>query len=384
MAEIKNLKKAGKRILRAIKNQETIIIYGDADLDGTASVVILEEAIKNLGGENTVVYFVDRENQGYGINKIALKHLEKYSPALFITLDLGITNFEEVKIAKKMGFEVIIIDHHTVVGKTPDADIIVDPKQATDKYPFKDLANTGIVYRLAKVLFENNLPPNLDTEFLELTALATIADMMLQEQENKFYIEQGLYSLEYTSRIGLKVFSEISALKNLDINKLSQKIIRALNVSGVDDNRTGAYALLTCADSERAKDMAEKLLNKARERQIRIKQATAEVGDRVSKNPNRDIIFEGDTEWRNVLIGAIASRVCNKHKKPTFIYHKKYGKSIGAARMPHNYDAVKAMDKCAELLISFGGHAPAAGFSIQNKNLKKFQTCLEKYFKELE
>ena len=90
------------------------------------------------------------------------------------------------------------------------------------------------------------------------------------------------------------------------------------------------------------------------------------------------------TEWRNVLIGAIASRVCNKHKKPTFIYHKKYGKSIGAARMPHNYDAVKAMDKCAELLISFGGHAPAAGFSIQNKNLKKFQTCLEKYFKELE
>ena len=383
MTEIKNLKKTAKRILQAIKNQETIILYGDADMDGTASVVILEEAIKNLGGDNTIVYFVDREKQGYGINQTALKHLKKFAPALFITLDLGITNFNETQIAKKMGFEVIIVDHHAIVGNIPDADIVVDPKQKTDKYPFKDLANTGIVYRLVKVLFENNLPPHLDTEFLELTALATMADMMPQEQENQFYIEQGIYSLEYTSRIGLKVFSEIRDLKNLDINQLAQKIIRALNISGIEDNKTKAYILLTCENASSAKNMAKNLLEKTRERQIRVQLATEEAGDRVLTNPDSDIIFEGDSKWHNVLIGAVASRVCNRFKKPTFIYNKMKGKSIGAVRMPHGLDAVKAMESCDKLLTTFGGHPPAAGFGIENKNLKKFQICLKKYFENL-
>ena len=383
MTEIKNLKKAANRILKAVKNQETIILYGDADLDGTASVVILKEAIKGLGGKNIIVYFVDRENHGYGINETGLKYLKKFAPALFITLDLGITNFNEVKTAKKIGFEVVIIDHHMLVGQLPDADIIVDPKQKTDRYPFKDLANTGIVYRLAKNLYKNKVPPELDVGFLELAALATLADMMPQEQENKFYIEQGLYSLEYTSRKGLKVFFGISSLKNLSINKMSQKIIRALNVSGVKNRKTGTYTLLTCEDSKRARELAARLLKNADQRQMMIKEAVSEAGDRASKNLNNEIIFEGDPEWRNVLIGAIASRVCNKFKKPTFIYNKKRGKSIGAARMPHNYDAVKAMESCGKLLVIFGGHAPAAGFTIQNKNLKKFQTCLEKYFKEL-
>lgn len=381
--EIKNLKKTAKRILKAIKNQETIILYGDADMDGTASVVILEEAIKDLGGNNTTVYFVDREKQGYGINETALKHLKKFAPALFITLDLGITNFVEVKIAKKMGFEIIVVDHHAIVGDIPKADIVVDPKQKTDKYPFKDLANTGIVYRLTKILFENNLPPHLDTEFLELTALATMADMMPEEQENEFYIEQGIYSLEYTSRIGLKAFSQISTLKNLDINQLAQKIIRALNISGIEDNKTGAYILLTCENLARAKNMAKNLLEKTQERQMRVQLATEEAGDRVLKNPDSKIIFEGDSEWHNVLIGAIASRICNKFKKPTFIYNKMNGKSIGAVRMPHGFDAVKAMESCDKLLTTFGGHPPAAGFGIENKNLKKFQICLEKYFKNL-
>lgn len=381
--EIKNLKKTAKRILKAIKNQETIILYGDADLDGTASVVVLEEAIKNLEG-NVIVYFVDREKQGYGINKSALAHLKKYAPALFITLDLGITNFEEVKIAKKMGFEVIIVDHHAIVGNIPNADIVVDPKQKTDKYPFKDLANAGIVYRLVKILYENNLPPNLDTEFLELTGLATLADMMPQEDENKFYIEQGIYSLEYTSRVGLKVFSEIEVLKNLDINQLARKIISCLNVSGIEKNKTGAYFLLTSKDEKRAKILAKKLLEQTQERQLRIKQAAQEAGDRAYKNSDSNIIFEGDSEWYNVLIGAVASRVCNKYRKPTFIYNKMRGRSIGAVRMPQGFDAVKAMESCGKLLINFGGHPPAAGFSIQNKNLKKFEECLKKYFENLE
>ena len=127
--EIKNLKKAANRILKAIKSKEKIILYGDADLDGITSVIILQETIKNLRGEVTSVYFPDRENEGYGINKTALNILKDIAPALLISLDLGIGNVEEVKLAKKLGFEVIIIDHHELLYEPPEASIIVDPKQ---------------------------------------------------------------------------------------------------------------------------------------------------------------------------------------------------------------------------------------------------------------
>ena len=129
MNEIKNLKKAADRIKKAIKSKEKIILYGDADLDGTSSVVILEETIKNLGGKVTTAYFPDREKEGYGLNEKALDYLKPIAPALIITVDCGIGNFKEVKIAKKIGFEVIVIDHHEPLDSLPEASIVVDPKQ---------------------------------------------------------------------------------------------------------------------------------------------------------------------------------------------------------------------------------------------------------------
>ena len=140
LSEIKNIKKAGQRILEAAVSKEKIILYGDADMDGVASVIILKEALEILGNSPVQVYFPDREKEGYGLNKEALKFLEKFSPALLITLDCGIGNVKEVDLAKKMGFEVIIVDHHEALQKLPQASIIVDPKQPEDKYPFKGFA----------------------------------------------------------------------------------------------------------------------------------------------------------------------------------------------------------------------------------------------------
>jgi len=150
--EIKNLKKAAARIKKAIKSNEDIILYGDADMDGISSVIILKEAIENLGGKVRAVYFPDREKEGYGLNKKALADLKKYSPALLISLDCGIGNFEEVETAKEMGFEVIIIDHHEILGRIPNASIVVDPKQPGDKYPFKQLAAAGLAFKLSEHL----------------------------------------------------------------------------------------------------------------------------------------------------------------------------------------------------------------------------------------
>jgi len=135
--EIKNLEKAAQRILEAIKKRERILIYGDSDLDGVCSVIILKETIKNLGGKIDAVYFPEREVEGYGISEKGLISLKKFSPALFISLDCGISNFKEIEIAKNYGFFVIVIDHHQVLDELPKADIIVDPKQRDDQYPLK-------------------------------------------------------------------------------------------------------------------------------------------------------------------------------------------------------------------------------------------------------
>ncbi len=381
--EIKNLEKTAKRILKAVKNKEKVILYGDADLDGTASVIILEEAIRNLGGNNIVVYFVDRQEEGYGINKKALENLKKEAPALFITLDLGITNFKETKIAQKMGFEVIIIDHHTVIDNVPEASIVVDPKQEGDNYPFKELANVGIVYRLAKILLKDRLEDSLNDEFLELTAIATIADMMSRTEENKIYIEKGLELLKTTNRPGLKFFLKYDFFENFSQMEKIQKIISVLNITRLENHFTGSYLLLMTKDDKEAEILGIKLLDIHNKRYALVQKISKEMEQKILKNFDTPVIFEGSSDSLSSLNGAIASKLCNKYKKPTFIFHKKKDISIGTVRMPKGLNAVEAMKSCEKLLVTFGGHPPAAGFTIKNENLDKFEKCLIKYFNKL-
>ncbi len=207
--KIKNLEKAAERIKKAVQNNERIILYGDSDLDGISSVVILEEAIKSLGGKADSVFFPDRETDGYGINLKALDLLKDKAPALFITLDLGIGNSKEVEAANKMGFEVIVVDHHETLFGIPEAAIIVDPKQEADEYPFKGLANVGVTFNLCMELLGSGISENLKNSFLELAALGTIADMVPQVEQNQEIIEEGLRSLKNTFRPALKAHSQV-------------------------------------------------------------------------------------------------------------------------------------------------------------------------------
>jgi len=409
MAEIKNLKKAANRIKKAIRNNERIILYGDADLDGVASVIILKETLKNLNGGEIAIYFPDREIEGYGITKDGLNSLTKFAPALLIAFDLGIGNFREVKLARKLGLEVVIIDHHEVLDKLPEAEIIVDPKQKGDRYPFKGLATAGIVFKLSEILLAERMTENftrqnfarqnlggLRKSFLELVALATIADMMPQDNDNKIFIEAGLSSLENSWRPGLKVFSRIvdetaavspprrcarvNETKNYRNNKeLSQKIISALNVTDFQKNHLNeTYLLLTLSSLEDAEILAKNLIEKSYQRQEKIREITREAEERVLKKISDTIVFEGDELWPLTLSGAVASRICRLYKKPTFIFNKQNSESVGAVRTPSEINSVALMKKCKKYLINYGGHPQASGFRIKNENLEKFKNCLIK------
>ena len=244
--EIKNLKKAANRILKAIKSKEKIVIYGDADLDGVTSVIILKESIQNLGGDISAIYFPDRGKEGYGISKTALDFLKTITPALLVALDCGIGNFQEVKIAKSLGFEVIIIDHHQILDKLPEASIIVDPKQKGDKYPFKEFAAVGIVFKLSQLLLKEKMSEAMRKNFLELVALGTIADMMIEQDENKLFIMKGLESLENSWRPGIKKFLNSIPFtpqeKNyLNLRQKISKIISILNVRDVENKMPASF-----------------------------------------------------------------------------------------------------------------------------------------------
>jgi single-stranded-DNA-specific exonuclease len=381
--EIKNLKKVAQRIQKAIKNQEKIILYGDADLDGASSVIILEETIKNLGGQIVTIYFPDREEEGYGLNEKALDYLKKFSPALLITLDCGIGNFKETELAKKLGFEVIIIDHHEVLEELPKAKIIVDPKQKDDKYPFKELATAGIAFKFSEILLENKMTDSMKRNFLELVALATLADMMPQENENQVFIEEGLKSLENSWRPGIKAFFEAEPFKNLEtLNQKVSKIISILNIRDVKNRLPANYRLLTTFSLEEAKKIIGLLIEKNELRKEKIKKMMEEVEIKILEKIEEPIIFGGDSAWELTLLSPVASMICHKYQKPAFLFKIGETESQGAVRMPGELNGVEAMKSCSKLLETFGGHPLAAGFRIKNENLEKFKTCLIKYFKK--
>ena len=375
---IKNLEKAAQRILKAIKDQERIIIYGDTDLDGVTSVIILEETIKSLGGKISAVYFPDRDIDGYGINKIGLKVLKEYSPALLISVDFGVTNYKEVNLANKMGFRVMIIDHHEVLGKLPKAEVIVDPKQKGDKYPFKGLSAAGVVFKLSEHLFNNKMAGFLKNNFLELTALSTIADMMPRESENRFFIEEGLASLKNSFRPGIKVFFENDYFKDFpDFSQKVFKIISILNVRDVKNRLPASFRLLTVSSAEEAEKIVGELLEKHKITREKIEKTVEEIEENSFKK-KEPIIFDGKESFESALLSSAASILCQKHKKPTFLFRKMEEESQGTIRTPRDVNSLDLLKKCSKHLLSFGGHAQASGFRVKNRNIDNLKKCLIK------
>ncbi|MDD2731803.1 MAG: DHH family phosphoesterase [Candidatus Pacebacteria bacterium] len=380
--EIKNLEKAARRILKAIKSNERIIICGDSDLDGVTSVIILKEVITSLGREPKEIYFPDRESEGYGLTLDSLKYFKKHAPALIITLDFGIGNFKEVEAANKLDFEVIIIDHHEVLDKLPDASIIVDPKQKGDNYPFKQFANAGLTFKLAEAILKEKLTETLRKNFLELAAMATIADMMPKIEENEEMINEGLSYLESSWRPGIQTLFKLEESDSLKLLDRVYKVNSLLNIRDVKDRMPASFRLLTASDEKEAHKLAKLLVLKGKEKKERVKEIVDAVERRVFGRDSDIIIFEGKEDWELELLGVAASILVQRHRKPVFLY-KKGKKDIRAgSRAPSEYNLVEAMKNCSTHLMTYGGHPQAAGFRILNKHLEEFRECLVKYFEK--
>jgi len=382
-AQIKGMHEAVERILRAISSKERIILLGDADPDGVSAVIILEDAIKAVAGRkrpDITIYFPDRRKEGSGINKSALRFLKDKAPALFISLDCGMANVKEVARANKIGFEVIIIDHHKELSELPPALIIVNPKQKADDYPFKQMACGGIAYKLAKLLFLRGGKQWRPEEFLVLAMISTLFDQVPLKEDNKRLVKEGILALNYTKRKGLLALIEVSGFENVGIQEIVNKLLHPLSSWDSIDHLNEGYMLLTRTSKREAKKMAAFLVEKSREKSSKIREASEDLASMVKGG--EILVFKGDKDWSLDLLGPMASIVCHRFRKPVFVFQKGRTYSSGSVRTPGSVDAVGAMRNCDQLLETYGGHAPAAGFKIRTKNLKQFEKCLLKYFKK--
>ena len=385
--KIRNIEKASNRIKQAVLENEQIMIFGDSDMDGIASVVILEETIINLVSilkkklHKITTAFPNRQKHGYGLNKKALVYLnekKQNKKTLLILLDCGITNYEEIKEAKKLGFDVLIVDHHKVLDKIPKADIIVNPKHPKDNYHFKDFANAGLTFKLAKEILKNNMSSFLRNDFIELVMLATIADMMKEEDENQKWIYEGLSNIENTKRpailASIKLFEPFNSKR-----ELVNKILTLFKTTRMKGHQIVTYDFIKSKDIKSAELIAKELKEETENRQAEIRALTENLKEELKLN-QLPIIFTGSSNYRSDYLGAVASRLVGYFEKPVFLYHQQKELSRGTVRVPEGIDSVKALDSCKDLLLMYGGHPPASGFTISNNNLEEFKNCLIKYF----
>jgi len=387
------MKKSVNRIEEAIKNKEKITIFGDYDADGVCGSAILSETLKFLGN-NPSVYIPDRNKEGYGLNLKAVEEVAKNKTGLIVTVDCGVTDFEEIKLANKLGIEVIVTDHHEPPKKNPSAYSIVNPRQKGETYPFKELAATGVAFKLAQALLLKSKNHEIFEKWLlDLVAIATVTDSMPLVGENRTLVKYGLMVLAQTKRPGLQELMKIARIKpdfnrealttNLDAHTLGFIIGPRLNAAGRMDHANTAYELLTTNLQDEAGALARRLNEQNQERQRLTERIVGEVEKRIGEEK---LIFEGDSNWPVGIVGLISGQLADRHFRPSIIFQKMENQSKGSARSIASFNIIEAISKCHNLLEDYGGHPGAAGFTILNKNLDKFKKKLleiaEKEIKE--
>lgn len=372
-----DMERAVARIQQAIKNDETIIVYGDFDADGVTATVLLTKALRRLGlsRERAQPYIPDRIDEGYGLNIDSLAKLKNETKAgLVISVDCGIRSTAEVAYAREIGLDMIITDHHNLGAQLPPAVAVVNPKRPESQYPETKLAGVGIAFKLAQAL-RLTMPERAafsDEDFLDLVAIGTVADLAPLLGENRKLVQDGLRVMNQRQRPGLSALAKVARLpaKGLTAESIAFGIGPRINAAGRLAHAYAAAKLLASDNSVDADKLALELNNLNRERQ----RLTAELGVKAEAmiDPGAPILIVADTGFLSGIVGLVASRLAEKNYRPAIVIEQGEEESRGSCRSITEFHITKALDETADLLERYGGHAQAAGFTVRNKNLPEF------------
>lgn len=371
------MEKAVDRILKAINNDERILIYGDYDVDGITSIALLFSVLREFTS-NLYYYIPNRFQEGYGLNEKAIDIAHKNNFTLIITVDCGISSIYEIEKANKYGLDVLVIDHHQPQKEIPSAMAIINPKH-NEGYPFKELAGVGVSFKVAQALYIK-LKRNQDDlrNFLDYVALGSIADSVPFIDENRILIKNGLKVLNQTQREGLKALIRESGVDygNLNTKEVNFALAPRLNAAGRLDDPKLALELLLTDSVFKAEYLARKLseINKSRQDiGYNILKEAREFAFKQVEEENNKVLVLSSEDWNQGVIGIIASRLVDEFNRPVIVISKKDGIGKGSGRSIKGFHLYQVLELCQDVLKNFGGHRYAVGINIDSSKIPEFK-----------
>lgn len=377
---IYNMNKLVDRVLLARERNEKITIYGDYDVDGVTSTVVLYDFLKSIGLE--VEYYIpSRNEEGYGLNNSALYNIKENGTSLVLTVDCGISGVDEVEYAKSIGLDVCITDHHECQDMIPNCTAVVNPKRKEDKSNLKQLAGVGVAFKCIQAISKKlDMPKETYLKYLDIVAVGTIADIVELRGENRIIAKCGLDKLRKTENEGLKELLKISGAQTIDSNSVGFSIAPRINASGRMADASLAARLLLSKTSIEAYTYAKALDDQNKDRQ----KVEGKIFDEVVLKIERDNLADGsaivvDGEgWHQGVIGIVASKIVEKYLKPVILFTHDGLKASGSGRSKPGVSIYKAMELCKHLVNSFGGHDMAAGVTIDVDKIELFRAEFKK------
>jgi single-stranded-DNA-specific exonuclease len=370
---LNGMEEAVNRIKKALSKKEKILIYGDYDVDGLTAAALLTSVLKEMGG-SVCSYIPHRVKEGYGLNEEAIHLAYKNGVNLILTVDCGTNSLREVILARKLGIDTIITDHHEVESVAlPPAAAVINPHQLDCSYPFKDLSGVGVAFKLAQGLSELQ---NVE-EHLDLVALGTVADIVPVRGENRILVRYGLEKLAKTKKAGLRALMQASGISGDKLTSRGISFILAprLNAPGRLDSAEKSLKLLLTESEEEASCLVRELEKNNRRRQAIQEKILKDAQEKIEREPENKlcpVIVLADESWHPGLVGIVASKLVESYCRPAILIAmgKEMGK--GSCRSVGEFHILHALRECSRLLAGFGGHSQAAGLVIPRRNLGRF------------
>lgn len=372
------------RIINAIENQEKTIIYGDYDVDGITSVTVLKSFLEERG-LHVGVYIPNRLNEGYGLNKNAVKKIADEGYTLMITVDCGISAIEEVKYASELGIETLITDHHEPGEEIPKALAVVDAKRKDNTYQCRNLAGVGVVFKLIQAIsIKLGLEEKEYLKYLDIVCIGTISDIVPLTDENRVIVKLGLKLVQQTRNLGLKSILQATGYNKIDSIAISFGVAPRINACGRMGHQEEALKLFLSKNANEANELTQKLNAYNKERQEIEKNIFTDAVEQIEKNnlqEKKTITLMGKN-WHHGVIGIVSSKITEMYFKPSILLCEEGDIGKGSGRSIPGFDLYEALTKCQKSVDRFGGHAMAIGITIKKDKLEELKNEFEEIAQE--
>lgn len=379
---------AVSRILSAIANKETIAVWHDYDCDGIPAGALLYDFFRRIG--YPVLTYVPERSEGYGLNENGIRSLREKGVALMITVDCGITDVAEVALAKELGMDVIVTDHHLPQSVVPNALAVINAHQKGDAYPFKGLCGTGVAFKLVEGLVARgnfDLPSGWEKWLLDLVAIATVADMVPLTDENRTLVRYGLTVIHKGRRTGLNALLEAEKIPRDTVTEddIAFSIAPKINASSRMKSPKLAFELLTTESESRARELAKELVKLNKDRKTEGMRVSKEVKKKVEAMPVLDsVIVAGSREWRPSLLGIAATGLVQTYKRTVCLWGEDNGLIKGSCRSDGTVNIVELLTEAKDAFDDFGGHELSGGFSVSENAVHELPAKLSDALKAVQ